>query len=241
MVRMVDEIAALRAEIAQLRRDLDHVLEVLGEAPAGEGVKRHRLPSISCEAVQIHTDATHMPIEISADENQAGIYLYDRSGCCRALLEVTDKGARFAILSEDHRVLASMKAVDGHGQVCVSDPDGNPRAAIRSTKLGGLVKVISERGRPLGFLLGAEKGGTFELNNPAHRTGVSMYAEDDGGMIRVHQGGGEVMASMSAHDDSGLLSVFGDLGEQAVTLCAGEEGGHVLICDQDGNIRTNMV
>jgi hypothetical protein len=48
------------------------------------------------------------------------------------------------------------------------------------------------------------------------------------------------MASISAHDDSGMFTVFGTLSEQAVTLCACEEGGHVLVCDADGNVRAEL-
>ena len=48
------------------------------------------------------------------------------------------------------------------------------------------------------------------------------------------------MASLSANGDFGLLTVFGHLGEQAVTVCADESGGHILICDPDGQVQADL-
>jgi hypothetical protein len=236
---MVDPLATLREEIADLGRRLDRLTQTVDSA-AEKAAAAPTPGLLDCSTLQIHNGQGATPIEIRAGEEKSGIYLYDKEGVCRALLEITERGARFAIMGAEENPIVSAKGIDGHGQICVASPDGHVRAAIRSTKHGGVVKVLNEHGRPLGFLFGSESGGVLELNNQAHRTGVSLFAEDDGGMLRLHQGGGEVMASISAHDDSGMLTVFGTLGEQAVTLCASDTGGHVLICDPDGEVHTEL-
>lgn len=231
---MSDPLEAVHQEIARLRIDLDRLLKLLDRDPgAVHG-------PVDCSEVRVHSPDGSTPVIIRAGDDRSGLYFQDKNGVCRALIELTGKGSRLQLLNESGKPIVSARNVEGHGQVCVAAPDGLARAAIRSTKHGGVVKVISASGRPLGFLFGSDKGGVLELNNQSHRTGASLYAEDDGGMLRLHQGGGEVMASISAHNDSGMLTVFGTFGEQAVTLCASEEGGHVLICDPEGCIRSEL-
>ncbi len=234
---MLEEIRALQEEVAQLRAEVE-ALRARGcsnPEPAAATTAIHTVT-----ALEIGDGTSSGRIKLTSGQDGPGIYLYDREGHCRALLEIREKGPSVELRSETEEPLIVLRSVDGHGQVSTAGPDGTPRAALRSTKHGGVVKVMNSRGRPLGYLLGSDRGGEMELLNASHRACFSAYADDDGGTIRVHEGSGEVMASLSANGDSGLLTVFGSLGEQAVTLCAGDDGGHVLLCDNDGNVTIDI-
>ncbi len=74
---MSDEIIQLREEVARLREDMEHVLKLLGETS-------YRLTSPRKERLWLRTDIVqmisgkdeHMPVEISASDDQGGIYFY---------------------------------------------------------------------------------------------------------------------------------------------------------------------
>lgn len=235
---MSDEITQLRAEIASLRKDLDQVLERLGQmGNAGPEHPRHHL---GYGASYLHTESLHIYertagpfIEIFAEDETAGIYLRDGQGRCHASFSIGPEGAKLEFPAADSGKTPALglTSKDGHGTVYVASPDGQPRAIIRSTANGGVVAVMRDETKPAAFMLASAEGGVIEVMNNGDKTGLTFHAKDDGGYIRCHEASGEVMGGTS---DSGLISIFGTQGDEAVTLAADENGGFISFCDPAG-------
>ena len=86
---MSDEITQLRAEIATLRKDLDRVLERLGQVGnIYPGAPHHHLGYdanyLRTNCVDIYEHAGGPLVEIRAEDETAGIYSNDGKGECHA-------------------------------------------------------------------------------------------------------------------------------------------------------------
>jgi len=201
--------AELRAEVTRLREDVDHLLEMLGEAYYRTTSPPRQRPWLEVEHVQWRPrDSEHVPIEINCSEQGSGIYFYDRNGKIRASLEVSDVGANFRVRNAEGKVVVSLgQSEEGHGLVLVASPEGTPRATMRSTKLGGFVAALQPSGHPAAYLGAPEEGGKIETVNANAASAVSLYADEEGcGVIRAHESSGEMMAALAANSETGLLT-----------------------------------
>lgn len=233
---MSDELTPLREEVACLRRDLDHVLKLLGETNYELVSPRKERPWLQPQCVQIKAGkGEYMPVEISGDDERGGIYFYDREGRCRGTLLVTDTGLSLAFNNADGKPGVSIGAAKGHGEIGLFSPDGKARVVVKSGKLGGSVNCVQSSGQPGAYMLAGEKGGKLEIVNHMHRSSVSLYHDAAGaGIVRLHESSGEAMVVMGCTAETGLLTVFGPLGEEAVMLCGVANGGLVVVCDENG-------
>jgi hypothetical protein len=236
---MCDELTQLREEVARLRRDLDHVLKLLGETNYELTSPRKERAWLQPQCVQIMGGkGEHMPVEISGNDECGGIYFYDKAGRCRGALVVTEQGLSLAFKNEDGKPGVSIGAAKGHGELAVFSPDGKPKVIVKSGKLGGSVNCVQSSGQPAVYMLAGESGGKLEIVNQMHRSSVSLFHDETGaGIVRLHESSGEPMVVMGCTADSGLMTVFGPLGEEAVILCSAANGGAVVVCDENGNQR----
>ena len=76
-----------------------------------------------------------------------------------ATLKTDNFGASLELRNASGKQAVVVNAPDEHGQVGVFSPDGKPRAALKSSKLGGTVNVIQGNGHPGVYLLAEESGG----------------------------------------------------------------------------------
>src|SRR3954452_25265596 len=66
---------------------------------------------------------------LGTEDGEAGLYLYDKDGRCRALLAIAEKGPRLELFGENGNAFATLRAIDGHGYFCTAAPDGVGRAS----------------------------------------------------------------------------------------------------------------
>jgi hypothetical protein len=85
---MADELNQLRNEVARLRRELDHVLRVLGQEEKLPQQPRPPFLLLDAEVISIRHSADKMPILLKAEEGYACIYLNDNDGRARVLFQI---------------------------------------------------------------------------------------------------------------------------------------------------------
>jgi hypothetical protein len=234
--------AELRAEIARLREDVDHLLKLLGEIGYRTASPPNRKLWLEVDHVQLRPpESEQVPIEITCSEEVSGIYLYDRTGRCRGSFVVGQGGAKFELRNAEGKVVASLGEPGGHGQIYVASADGTPRATMRASELGGLVGALQPSGDQAAYLLAQKEGGKIEIVNANAASAVSLYADEEGcGVVRVHESSGEMMATLAANAETGVLAVCGPLGEMAATLASEASGGLLLLSDEHGNAKLSI-
>src|SRR5256885_13107909 len=136
-ILMSDELNQLRREVARLRRDLDHVLRVIGQEEKLPQQPRPPFLLLDAEVISIRHSSDKMPILLKAEEGYACIYLNDNEGRARGLFQVDNEGsARFEIWNKDQEVVVSIgETKDGAGEIF--------RLDRKSTRLNSSHLVIS--------------------------------------------------------------------------------------------------
>jgi hypothetical protein len=160
---MADELNQLRNEVARLRRELDHVLRVLGQEEKLPQQPRPPFLLLDAEVISIRHSADKMPILLKAEEGYACIYLNDNDGRARGLFQIDENGsARFEIWNKDQEVVVSIgETKEGAGEIFVASADGKPRAGLKVHELGGIVSAQNSAGQTNVLMLGKDQGGTF--------------------------------------------------------------------------------
>src|SRR2546430_4917424 len=178
---MADELNQLRHEVARLRRDLDHVLRVLGQEEKLPQQPRPPFLLLDAEVISIRHSADKMPILLKAEEGYACIYLNDNDGRARGLFQIDENGsARFEIWNKDQEVVVSIgETKDGAGEIFVASADGKPRAGLKVHELGGIVSAQNSAGQTNVLMLGKDQGGTFVFfkQKTAYEIGLGIPAE----------------------------------------------------------------
>src|SRR5437870_12057891 len=126
---MTDELNQLRREVARLRRDLDHVLRVIGQEEKLPEQPRPPFLLLDAEVISIRHSSDKMPILLKAEEGYACIYLNDNEARARGLLQVDDEGsARSEIWNTyEEGVMAVGERRDGAGAIFVACAEGKAR------------------------------------------------------------------------------------------------------------------
>jgi hypothetical protein len=234
-----EELASLRAEFTQLQAEHREVLRLLDLHLKDKEEPWPRYLSFEASGLAIRDHEKHLPIIMRAREDGASLVFMDKNACVRAEFIVDDQGFRFETRNSEHQLTFQLaESEDGSGQMCVCDPEGNPRAGLRVNESGGVVNVVDERGKAQAFLLGTPKGGEVMVANAAHRAGASMRASEIGGQVLVHEPSGQLMGHFSATNDMGVLSVYGAHGSMAATLAGSEVGGRLAFHDLEGTVET---
>lgn len=229
-------MAALRTELAALRRDHQGLLDRLGLLPGEEGAPAPEFLQFDAEAIGIRQGNMRLPIVMRAHEDSASIVFIDKNNCVRGEFIIDDAGFRIETRNSEHQLTFQLaEAVDGTGQMCVCDAQGHPRAGLRVNEHGGVVNVIDTQGKPQAFLLGTPTGGEVMAVSPAHRASATMKATLQGGMFTVHEPGGQLMGFLSGNANTGGLSIYGPHGSLAAGILATEEGGGMIFNDINGD------
>ena len=176
---MSESETELRAEVERLRRDVDHLLKMLGESGYdGISPKREKL-WLDVQWLRVSAEKEGGPyLELDVDATGAGLVFYDGKDRCRATLKTDNFGASLELRNASGKQAVVVNAPDEHGQVGVFSPDGKPRAALKSSKLGGAVNVIQGNGHPGVYLLAEESGGKLEVISAGAKSAVSMFVAE---------------------------------------------------------------
>src|SRR5438046_6504229 len=175
---MSDELNQLRREVARLRRDLDHVLRVLGQEEKLPQQPRPPFLLLDAEVISIRHSSDKMPILHKVEEGYACIYLNDNEGRARGLFQVDDEGsARFEIWNKDQEVVVSIgETKDGAGEIFVAAADGTPRAGLKAHELGGIVSAQNSEGQTNVMTLRKDEGGEFVVTDEQDMTIAEITA-----------------------------------------------------------------
>jgi len=185
-----EELAQLKKEVVQLRRDLDHVLRVIGQEEDLPEQPRSPFLLLEAEMISIRQTRDKIPMVIKAQEGSACIYLNDDEARARGVFQVDEEGrARLEIWNKKQQLVVSIgETNDGGGEISVASSDGKPRAGMKASELGGVVSAQNSAGQPNALLVG----------------------KDDGGTIVVADANGRPLAEIATSDEKGATLVFFD-------------------------------
>lgn len=236
------ELERLRKEVAALRRDLDHVLRVIGQDTDGPEQPRPRFLCLETESIGLRNEWTSLPILLKAQEDSASIFLHDSKMRLRGRIEVNDKeGASFQIWNADGQLVVSIGETESDGgQVCVADREGKPRAGIKANEWGGTVSVQNAAGVVEAVMVAKESGGKIMTTNAEGRPVAEMFGDERGGTVCIREVTGQAMAYMSGAMERGVVSVFNEHGDAAASLSSDDFGGALLFYDSDGATRSSL-
>lgn len=167
-----NELAQVRAELTELRKQHRRVLDLLGVVPPRMGEPWPRYVAIDAESIGLRCTPEHIPIIMRADEEGARMEFFDQERRCRGTLGIDEFGAHFRIRNTERVIVASIEEREnGTGGVYVATADGKPRAGLRITEGAGVVTIVDDAGKALAFLRGESEGGACLLRVRRGRPG----------------------------------------------------------------------
>jgi hypothetical protein len=235
------ELTQLREEVAALRRDLDHVLIMIGQHPLMNEKKREKGLKFDARGISMRRSSHSIPISLGVRDEAAWISLCDEKMVTRGKLEVTDAGARLEIRNAQGEVVVTLgEGKDGGGEVIVCSADGKPRAGMGIRDNEGVMSVQNSEGRPMAAIHAKENGGKIVAANVDGRPVAFLTGFDECGTLMLKERTGAPMVIATAQGGSGVMSVMNEHGDNAAYLASDEKGGALFICDDEGEIRARL-
>src|SRR5207237_7018915 len=153
---MEEDLDQLKKEVAQLRRDLDHVLRVICQEEELSEQTRSPYLLLEAEMISIRQTSDRIPMVIKAQEGSACIYLNDDEARARGLFQIDEEGrARLEIWNKKQQLVVSIgETNEGGGEIYVASPDGKPRAGMKASELGGSVSAHNSAGNLHALIVG---------------------------------------------------------------------------------------
>jgi hypothetical protein len=214
---MADDLAELKKEMANLRRDLDRVLQMLGQET--DLPEQLRFLQLEAGALSIRHSGENAPIVLQAQQGGAGVYLNDAEGRPRAVIQVDEEGAHFEIWNKQRQVVVSIgETNDGAGEIYVAGADGKPRAGLKVTPVGGAVSAQNADGHINTLMIGKGDGGTIVVADADGHPLVEIAAITGQGTVAVKQASGAQAAALTSDESGGALAVFDSEGRPRQTL-----------------------
>jgi hypothetical protein len=214
---MADDLPELKKEVARLRRELDDVLQTLGEER--DLPEDRRFFQLEAEVVFIRRSSEKTPIVLQAEHGQAAIYLNDTEGRTRGIFQVDEEGAHFEIWNKEQQVVVSIgETSDGAGEIYVAGADGKPRAGLKVTPAGGALSTQSAEGHINALMIGKGDGGTIVVADADGHPLVEIAAIQGRGTVSIKQASGAQAAALTSDEGGGSLAVFDNEGRPRQTL-----------------------
>lgn len=236
-----EEVAALRAELNQLRLEHLTLLQKVGIMPLHKDEPWPEMLHIDAEAIAVRHSRQHIPLLLRANEEEAYMVFMDSNQRERLKLSFDADGPRLEMRNAEGNLIYQIaEATDTSGQACVCDADGRPRAGMRVTEGGGVVNVLDTEGKALAIMLGGAAGGEVLTATAMQRPGATMKATPNGGLVSVHEPSGQLMGFLASNTESGELAVYGPQGSQAMSVTSGENGGAVVFFDEEGKPKSKL-
>ena len=236
-----EEVAALRAELQELRLEHRKLLHMVGVLPLDEGEKWPDYLHLEASSIAVRDDPMKIPIIMRSEGDHASLAFIDENHRHRAELSINKDGTRFEMHNAEGKLIFQLaEAKDGSGQMCVCDAEGHPRAGLRVSEHGGVVNVVDKEAKPQVALVGTEEGGQIFATNAMHQASATMKATDRGGMVCVHEPSGQLMGFLAADTETGSVAVYGPHGAMAAQLGSGPDGGGIVFHDLDGEAREKL-
>lgn len=236
---MPDDITQLKQEVAHLRRELDHVLRMLGQEENQADQTRPEFLLLDAEILSLRHRKDRMPLVLKAQEGGAAIYLNDSQGRARGVFQIDEEGsARFEIWNKDQQVVVSIgETPDGSGEIYIASPDGRPRAGMKASEIGGIVSTQGAKGRVGALVVGKDSGGAIVIADSEGRPVAEVSTSNQQGMIAVKRAGGETMAYLGCDGKRGLVVVSGENAKEAARLASDDHGGTLAFNDDYGGVK----
>jgi hypothetical protein len=213
---MADDLPELKKEVAGLRRDLDRVLQMLGQ----ETGQPEPLRFLQLEAgdLSIRHSGEKAAIVLQAQQGGAGVHLNDTEGRPRAVIQVDEEGAHFEIWNKQQQVVVSIgETKDGAGEIYVAGADGKPRAGLKVTPVGGAISAQNADGRINTLMIAKGDGGTIVVADADGRPLVEIAATEARGIVAIKQASGAQSAALTGDESGGALTVFDQEGRPRQT------------------------
>ena len=182
----------------------------------GRGDGRHASVFVSPERVNfaLADDAGRAAILCSQDDTHSNLLLCRENSAPHLVLQSkrgaeSGEGAVFTILEERHHLVAR----------------ATPETAFVS---------LNQNNENVATLASHERGGSLELRTAESEPRVHLQGKNEGGFVHVMGETGGSRISMGVAHDHGQLALSMSGGDIGVALGTNESGGHVMLCDDDG-------
>src|SRR5438105_13372585 len=184
---MEEEVHQLKKEVAQIRRNWDHVLPLIGQEEELPEQPRARFLLLEGEMISIRQTRDRIPMVIKAKEGSACIYLNDGEARARGIFQIDEEGrARLEIWNKKQQLVVSVgETNEGAGEIYVASADGTPRAGMKATERGGIVSAQNSAGQPNALLVGKDEGGTIVVGDANGRPLAEIATSDEKGAMLV--------------------------------------------------------
>ena len=236
-----DELATLRAELTELRKDHRRLLNQVGVWPQFEDEKWPEFLHIEASCLAVRDDRMKIPLIMRSEGSKASIAFMDENHRTRIELAMDENGPRLEMRNAKGELIFQVaEAEDGSGQLCVCDTDGKPRAGLRVSEFGGVVNVLDKNAKAQAFLTSNAEGGEVHVANAMHRNAAAMKATARGGIVSVSEPSGQLMGFLMGGNDTGQLSIYGPHGAQAAGIGSTEHGGGIVFYDVDGKPKAHL-
>ena len=240
---MSEDLEELRKEVAKLKLDVAHLLNLLDQQDDDPEFPRPKYATFeACHLAVRSEDQDHrIPFHIMGTDDGVELSFSDKNHIARALFSIGEDSAVLEFRNAKGNLIAQLaEAEDGGGQFCVCDAEGNPRAGMRVSEIGGIVNTLTKEGKPQAVLLGGKTGGEVFITSTSQHMAVKLTAAEKGGMVTVHEPSGQIMGFLSADTNTGSLGVYGPLGDMAVALVSNDSGGSIVFNDAEGKYKAML-
>jgi hypothetical protein len=208
---MADDLPELRKEVAGLRRDLDRVLQMLGQETGFPD--QLRLLQLEVGTLSIRHSSGKASIVLQAEQGGTGVRLIDTEGRPRAVIEVDEDGAHVEIWNKQRQLVVSIgETKDGAGEIYIAGADGKPRAGLKVTPAGGAVSAQNTDGHINTLMIGREDGGTIIVADADGHPLVEIAAITGRGTVAIKRTSGAEAAALTSDEGGGALAIFDNEG-----------------------------
>ncbi len=210
------EIAQLKRDLAALREEFNHVIQVDREEDGTICSSRVSANLFLSDVFIIRGEKGQCLGMISSDEDGPSITLHGQDEKTHVMLSVKGNTGIVRIMGDNGDTAVQMTEDERHGQVVAFSPGEVPRAILKGMANGGAIAALSPDGKPRAL----------------------VHSIDDSGEVVVMKE--KSHAKLTSGDAGGGLSIFDAAGERAATIHTAPMGNGIFIHQPGGKAAINL-
>jgi len=246
------ELAALKQEVARLRREMDEYRQFIHYQPPGEGddgkpeagyltircaffmLVHPSNPNRSQVNIMGGRDGAFVSVMgsdektrlvMNVEKNVPEFNMMDKDGQYKASLRLDKGEPALELYGKDGKIGVQLKVLgaEGRGQIGVCEA-GKARAVMKATEKGAAISAVHDDGHARITLVSSQNNGEMFAVTPDMKIGVKIAADAiDGGLITVNRANGKAGVIISNTPIGGTVVVQDHSGKITGHLPTGQE------------------
>ena len=218
--RLTKEVAALRQQLAELKRFL--TVELRDDLPGSPSILHLRCAILTLCNPEQPSQTQGM---LSGSEDGPCLSLWGGDQKARVILRVEKDGPSCQFFDPELKPAVQISADDatGRGQMGVFEA-GKPRAVMKASATGASVGVLNDNNHARIFMHADAERGELIAVNADMKTSVKISSDGlSGGMLTVHGENGKALVALTGSKVGGLVMVNNPRGKLVASLPAVRE------------------